>query len=207
MTHTAEPMTLEQVRDRLAKGIENGAICSHGLMQQIIDAIDADLVRQSEAIPAAYCDPSDPINSTAFAWPGTARDVLRHTETLYTHPQQRNAVEVTGGMVHKAIDAWNKYGGHAITHAGSFGRMRAALETTLSAVASRDREDAEHMGAEELAQFVSTVIDFDDCEETSTDYEVLMRWERMGLLECERFLITQQGRKLFDDAARRENKP
>lgn len=37
----------------------------------------------------AYCDPSDPINSTAFAWPGTDRDVARQKTPLYTAPTLR----------------------------------------------------------------------------------------------------------------------
>lgn len=45
----------------------------------------------------AYCDPSDPINSTAFAWPGTDRQSC-HTEPLYTRSNAKagevEAVEV-----------------------------------------------------------------------------------------------------------------
>lgn len=34
--------------------------------------------------PVAYCDPSDPHNSTAFAWPGTMRIAHVHKMPLYT---------------------------------------------------------------------------------------------------------------------------
>lgn len=49
------------------------------------------------------------------------------------------------------------------------------------------------MDAGELALFAQTVADFEDCEETTTDYDQLMRWAAAGLLECERFVITEAG--------------
>src|SRR5687768_17471392 len=35
--------------------------------------------------PVAYCDPGDPRNSQAFAWPGSAREP-RHSMPLYALP-------------------------------------------------------------------------------------------------------------------------
>ena len=37
------------------------------------------------AEPVVYCDPDDPLNSSAFVWPGIHRDP-RHTMPLYTAP-------------------------------------------------------------------------------------------------------------------------
>lgn len=48
--------------------------------------INAQPSQQGEAV--AYCDPDDPINSTAFAWPGSDRDKSRHTHPLYMHPAE-----------------------------------------------------------------------------------------------------------------------
>ena len=39
--------------------------------------------------PVAYCDPSDPISSTAFSWPETGRNPSHtHTTSLFTSPAQ-----------------------------------------------------------------------------------------------------------------------
>ena len=149
MTHTAEPMTLAQVRDEADELLGLHGVLTTKILVRWFGAIDAELAKQREAEPVAYGHWAEglPEGTRLMEYDGQPQISRMPSEfyhvPLYTHPQQRNAVEVTGGMVHKAIDAWNEYGGHAITHAGSFGRMRAALETTLSAVASRDREDAE----------------------------------------------------------------
>lgn len=115
------------------------------------------LAKQREAEPIAYCDPTDPSNATAFAWPGTARDVSRHTETLYTHPQQRNAVEVTDEMVEIAYKAFND-----CYHASSEWSVacRKQLRAALSAVASRDREDAERIVIPKLRDLSLCVTEY-----------------------------------------------
>lgn len=51
-------------------------------------------------------------------------------QSLLAERRQRSSVELPGYVVHKAIDAWNEYGGHAITRS-SYGRMRAALEAAI----------------------------------------------------------------------------
>ena len=78
---------------------------------------------------AAKGDPRDVAAYCAFAW---------HHNWSLTHHQQRNAVEVTDEMVIAATKSM--YGDN-----GAWAKepMRAALEAALSAVASRDREDAE----------------------------------------------------------------
>jgi hypothetical protein len=35
----------------------------------------------------AYCEPDNPFNDKAFAWPGSKRDPLRHTMPLFTYPR------------------------------------------------------------------------------------------------------------------------
>jgi len=52
----------------------------------ILAAIRALSAQQPEAV--AWCDPADPINAAAFAWPGTARDASRHTMPLYAAQPQ-----------------------------------------------------------------------------------------------------------------------
>jgi hypothetical protein len=39
----------------------------------------------AKAAPVAYCEPDNPMNSTAFAWPGSAREE-RHSAPLFSHP-------------------------------------------------------------------------------------------------------------------------
>lgn len=64
---------------------------SHATALQLADAtviqareIDAAAPTPPKVEPVAYCDPSDPHNSTAFAWPGTMRIPHIHTMPLYT---------------------------------------------------------------------------------------------------------------------------
>lgn len=54
------------------------------------EALPADL----EALmpePAAFCDPSNPLNGHSFAWPGTGRGFM-HTAPLFTADQMREAI-------------------------------------------------------------------------------------------------------------------
>lgn len=226
MTTTPKPMTLAQliVRDVCETDpadpdqADTACIKVSDLETIINNRIDAELAKQREAATVAWefqheetglmCAVStDGVNTAESFTRNNPR--YSYVGPLYRHPQQRNAAEVTDEMVARAYDVCDRYvdehaeGEVSLLDDGQWNEM---LRAALSAVASRDREDAEHMDADERAQFVSTIDDFEDDGETSTDYEMLMRWERMGLLECERFYVTQQGRKLFD-AARRENKP
>jgi hypothetical protein len=72
----------------------------------------------------------------------------------------------------------------------------AALTAGLAESAGGARvgqEAPDALDADELELFRQTVADFEDCEETSTDHDTLMRWAEMGLLECERFEVTKKG--------------
>jgi hypothetical protein len=68
-------------------------------------AIAALQAQQPGAQAAAYCDPSDPINSTAFAWLGTDR-TERHREPLFTHPQPPSIPEPSEADAESACAAF-----------------------------------------------------------------------------------------------------
>lgn len=57
------------------------------------------------------------------------------------------------------------------------------------------------MTSEELQLFVKTIDDFEACNETDTDTEVLMGWAKKGLLECTRFMLTDSGKDVYKKAA------
>jgi hypothetical protein len=59
----------------------------------------------------------------------------------------------------------------------------------------RGGDDA--MTPKELELFRHTIEQFEDCNETDTPYESLMRWANMGLLECEHFTVATSGRALL----------
>lgn len=150
----AEPVALKiaadiSTRDEF-KHVESPLVLR--IVDETIKSFGIRLSKLSHIDAIAYCDPSDPFNSTAFAWPGTARDISRHTEPLYTHPQQRNAVEVTDER--EAFENWfsqsHKWTVLRSEHTGNYpdNRMQEAwsgwkARAALSPVASRDKEDAE----------------------------------------------------------------
>jgi hypothetical protein len=127
MTHTAEPMTLAQliVRDVCetdpADPDQAETICinaSH--LETIISSrIDAELAKQRETEPVGYRYRHSEQESWHF---GPYPKSWWECQPLYTHPQQRNAVEMECTCSAKDMP---------------FGRC-----CKVSAVASRDREDA-----------------------------------------------------------------
>lgn len=56
-------------------------------LDECADELAALLSSRQEVAPVAYCDPADPRNSHAFAWPGTDREE-RHATPLYTSTGQ-----------------------------------------------------------------------------------------------------------------------
>lgn len=57
-----------------------------------------------------------------------------------------------------------------------------------------DRGTETYINSAELALFRHTVEQFEDCNETDTPDECLMRWANMGLLECTHYEVTEAGR-------------
>jgi hypothetical protein len=75
-------------------------------LRDLRECYDESLAQQPGAQAVAYCDPSDPINSTAFAWPGTDR-AERHREPLFTHPQPPSIPEPSEADVEAACIAYD----------------------------------------------------------------------------------------------------
>jgi uncharacterized protein YoaH (UPF0181 family) len=119
----------------------------HPDFPQRVDAIDAELAKRREAEPVAWIevieDGSNQYgkNAKAYALKGSM-ELPIGMHDLYTHPQQRNAVEVTPELFHDALIAWCEAGGLKTSIVFGSERLRAALQTALSTVASRDSEDA-----------------------------------------------------------------
>lgn len=80
-----------------ARAIELGAWpkAATPALRAIIAALSA--APQGGLEPAAFCEPDNPFNGTAFAWPGTAREA-RHSLPLYA-VQQSAAPQVPEGWV------------------------------------------------------------------------------------------------------------
>lgn len=78
-----------------------------------------------------------------------------------------------------------------IARAG-YAAMLAAAPT--EAKPAQDAVDAEPLDDEDLATLEQIDQDFEDAEETTVDYDVLMRFARMGYLECTHFTVTSTGR-------------
>ena len=71
-----------------------------------------------------------------------------------------------------------------------------AASPTAPAQPCGDAEQADEavtLSDDEASDFERVVDDFEDCSETSTDYEILMDWARRGLLECVHFKVTKAG--------------
>jgi hypothetical protein len=73
----------------------------------------------------------------------------------------------------------------------------ARAASSATAPLTSDSESVGTMDADEWEEFERTVEDFEDCGETSTDYEVLMDWAQRGLLECTHFEVTKAGQDLI----------
>lgn len=80
---------------------------------------------------------------------------------------------------------------------------RAALAPTPTDKVSADEplfaDDSER------DEFVRAVQEFEDCNETSVDDTLLMKWAASGLLECNHFLVTSKGNLAFDEAKRSQS--
>jgi hypothetical protein len=63
----------------------------------------------------------------------------------------------------------------------------------LIALATRAATPGDTLSPDERVLFESTVGQFADCNETDTDYAVLMDWTRRGFLECVHFEVTAKG--------------
>jgi hypothetical protein len=71
---------------------------------------------------------------------------------------------------------------------------------TEQATAPQPARTERALTAAEIGEFESTVTEFEDCGETSTDYAKLIGWTHRGLLECTNFRITSAGRALLTAA-------
>jgi hypothetical protein len=232
MTHTAEPMTLAQVREDIkdvyysAPDQLTEAIVPLRKLNEWMHAIDAEIAKQHEAVPVAFV-PVHPKNGPL--WANTtaipnSENVPQHYPLmpLYDHPQQRNAAEVTQDIVDMTVDTYKR---HLVNTAMpvSMYAMKCAIETALSAVASRDREDAELFGIHMIAapskeaaeRVVSNFNQYWDNHKSERGHDVhvvskLTTWE-FGAIEHAKDVVKNFGEyvDLLEpfDAARRENKP
>ena len=165
MTTTPKQMTLEQVRDWLRnppstlkntyRGYSKRSLADEALV--CADAIDAELAKQRNAEPVAHlqigCYGGIHIHAS-----DAAKRLGEGNYNLYTHPHQRNAAEVTDEMVIAARKAYTGLNDVEL-RPGPSDSMRRALEAALSAVASRDREDAAYLSAiREITTLKDTVI-------------------------------------------------
>jgi hypothetical protein len=93
MTHTAEPMTLTQLSERLRKYPIPGYVETCNFWA---DSIDVELAKQREAKPGAWiAEPDDTHGSAGLSFGPMRPTSSDRWKPLYKHPQQRNAVEVT----------------------------------------------------------------------------------------------------------------
>lgn len=123
MTHTAEPMTLADVSRKLNDfaNYPDDESPMRGELQALADAIDAELAKQREAGPMEVTDELVQVAAKAICkWAGDDPD---GTEGVLEYRQ------VDQQTIVNKVPNWYGYADYA----------RAAL----SAVASRDREDAE----------------------------------------------------------------
>ena len=154
MTHTAEPMTLKRMHDVMAVYISPTTNwvkgLSTGLLKQWIATLDAELAKQREDEPVGEAGSMPSASGFTMAC-FKASDVPVGTK-LYTHPQQRNAVEVTDER--EAFENWfsqsHKWTVLRSEHTGNYpdNRMQEAwsgwkARAALSPLASQDKEDAE----------------------------------------------------------------
>ncbi len=85
--------------------------------------------------------------------------------------------------------AWDKLDAETCTAAADEIRNLRAI---LARAASEPR--AEGLRPDEVGLFSRTIEEFEDCNESSTPYDVLLDWARRGLLECTQLEITDKGR-------------
>jgi hypothetical protein len=190
-----EKMTLVQLSERLRKYPIPGYVETCNLWA---DNIDADLAKQREAEPVGEV--------TGDGFPMLyGHKPLQPKTKLYTHPQQRNAVEVTDELCRRLI-AKLPLGASAYLHVEN---VREALETTLSAVASRDREDAEHQ-LRDLHRAIESNLTGTSIEQgkSPTEYKdgLIKAYGHCRDMVSRRIDAIRAVRNAVD-AARRENKP
>lgn len=149
MTHTAEPMTLEKwivitnnneaatpiLLFTSMQAAKQYCANNPGPKYRIYCAIDAELAKQRNAHQGLF---TDTLSGKYVGLHGTKESV--EALEAYIDAKQRNAVEVTDEMAEIVIeavygDSWCDYSRTA--------EVRKAMVAALSAVASRDREDAE----------------------------------------------------------------
>ncbi len=71
----------------------------------------------------------------------------------------------------------------------SIGQFAAPTE----AKPAQDAVDAEKLDADDTAKLEQIAEEFADCNETMVDLPELMRFARMGYLECTNFIVTPKG--------------
>jgi hypothetical protein len=146
--------------------------------------IDACLVSQ-QMKHCEYCDVAGDVHRADVEW-------LGECTACSNSPQQRNAVEVTDEMVRIAQKAYKSAFGKS-----QAGALRAALNAVLSAVASRDREDAnEYLRTHEGKIRLAMCLARKHAEVSPPDIDDASLWDHEL--------------KTLDEAinaARRENKP
>ena len=198
MTHTAEPMgSLLIIVDRLCRrahgaGLHDEDYDREGSRKEFSEALDVELAKQREGEPVGwqYRLSNEEGVSAWYECHKQDVEILQSKEgyevrPVYTHPQQPNAVEVTDEMAEIVIeavygDSWCDYSRTA--------EVRKAMVAALSAVASRDREDAE--------RYLWIVNNVDRIE---TDGWI---WEREAVGDGMQIDLHER-----INAARRENKP
>lgn len=72
------------------------------------------------------------------------------------------------------------------------------LRQCAAALESPERVQGEAITTDELRLFAHTLEQFEDCNETDTPYETLMKWANRGWLECERFVSTAEGSRVLE---------
>jgi hypothetical protein len=166
MTHTAEPMTLAKISDAIGEKLrEAGSYAKwtnlHHAIVEWREAIDAELAKQRETVPVAWRITTEvidegmrPAGTKTFVTDDEKQAYLHATNNasvapLYIHPQQRNAVD--GNKPEKRWPFVESPGDFterlaiAMQNFPLLGAVRHVLiedPPNLSAVASRDREDA-----------------------------------------------------------------
>ena len=75
------------------------------------------------------------------------------------------------------------------------------MRQCAAALESPERVQGEAITTDELRLFAHTLEQFEDCNETDTPYETLMKWANRGWLECERFISTAEGNRVLEGIA------
>jgi hypothetical protein len=157
---------------------------------------------------------------TEPCWNLSRRDVSdllkRIGSILYTAPQPSQPVEAAvvldderaalRDLFREAL-SWGMTFGKMLVESQQWYEMRdkqvdqfLARAASPQATATQPAQTERALTAAEIGEFESTVTEFEDCGETSTDYAKLIGWTHRGLLECTNFRITSAGRALLTAA-------